>query len=148
MSLVRFTPRPLNPWFGGTDRCFEDFFRVPTASTKRGGGSSFYPSVDIAEDDKRIVLKTDLPGVEEKDIKVTVDDGTLTLSGERKFEKETKEENFHRVERRYGSFTRSFAIPEAVDTEKISAGYKKGVLEVTLPKTESKEKKVKVVSVN
>ena len=146
MSLVRFTPRSYNPWFGG-------FFQMPTATpSKQGSGSrsgtSFYPSVDIAEDGKKIVLKTDLPGVEEKDIKLTVDDGTLTLSGERKFEKETTEENFHRVERRFGSFTRSFALPETVDTDKISASYKKGVLEVTLPKTESKEKKVKVVSVN
>ncbi len=146
MSLVRFTPRSLNPWFRDADRLFEDFFRVPTAPAR--AKDSFYPSVDIAEDGRKITLKTDLPGVKEKDIKVTADDGTLTLSGERKFEKETKEENFHRVERRYGSFTRSFAIPEAVDTAKISASYKKGVLEVTLPKTESKEKKVKVVSVN
>lgn len=147
MSLVRFTPRSLNPWFGDTDRWLEDFFRVPAATVK-GGNGSFYPSVDIAEDDKKIVLKTDLPGVEEKDIKVTVEDGTLTLSGARKFEKETAEENFHRVERRYGSFTRSFALPETVDADKVSASYKKGVLEVTLPKTASKEKKVKVVSVN
>ena len=146
MSLVRFTPRSLNPWFGATDRWFEDFFRVQTAPAK--ADDSFYPSVDIAEEGKKIVLKVDLPGVEEKDIKVTVDEGTLTLSGERKFEKETKEENFHRVERRFGSFTRSFALPETVDTDKISASYKKGVLEVTLLKTESKEKKVKVVSVN
>jgi HSP20 family protein len=79
---------------------------------------------------------------------VTVDDGTLTLSGERKFEKETKEENFHRVERSFGSFSRSFALPETVDADNVSASYKKGVLEVTLPKTESKEKKVKVVAVN
>jgi HSP20 family protein len=137
----------LNPWFGDTDRWLDDFFRVPAARAK-GGNSSFYPSVDIAEDDKKIVLKTDLPGVEEKDIEVTVDDGTLTLSGERKFEKETKEENFHRVERRFGSFSRSFALPENVDADNVSASYKKGVLEVTLPKTESKEKKVKVVAVN
>jgi len=146
MSLVRFTPRSLNPWFGDTDRWFNEYFGVPAAPAKQGNGS-FYPSVDITEEATKIVLKTDLPGVEEKDIKVTVEDGTLTLSGERKFEKETKEEHFHRVERRFGSFKRSYALPENVDADQISASYKTGVLEVTLPKTESKEKKVKVVSV-
>ncbi|MDA1313463.1 MAG: Hsp20/alpha crystallin family protein [Acidobacteria bacterium] len=147
MSLVRFTPRSLNPWFGDNDRWLEDFFGAPKAAVSKGRGP-FYPSVDIAEDATKIVLKTDLPGVEEKDIKVTVEDGTLTVSGERKFEKETTKEHFHRVERRFGSFTRSFALPENVDADQVSASYKKGVLEVTLPKTESKEKKVKVVSVN
>jgi len=144
MSLVRFSPRSLDPWFGDVDRWFDDFLRAPAARRE----SSFSPTVDIVEDERRIVLRSDLPGIEEKDIKVTVDDGTLTLSGERKFEKETKAENVHRVERRFGSFRRSFSLPETVEVDKISASYKKGVLEVTLPKAESKEKEVKVVSIN
>ena len=108
----------------------------------------FVPTVDIVEDEKKIVLKADLPGVNEKDIEVKLDDGTLTLSGERTFDKETKDENLWRVERGYGSFRRSFALPETVDAEKISASYKNGVLEITLPKVKTKEKKVKVVTVH
>ena len=146
MSLVRFTPRSLDPWFGGTDRFFDDFFRVPARTTK--AAKAFYPNVDIKEDEKQIVLTSDLPGVDQKDIKVTVEDGTLTLSGERKFEKETDEENFHRVERSFGSFQRSFSLPETVDDDKIAASYKNGVLELTLPKTKPETKQVKVVSVN
>jgi HSP20 family protein len=109
---------------------------------------AFHPSVDIKEDKEKIVFKTDLPGVDEQDIKVTIEDGTLMLSGERKFEKETEKENFHRVERRYGSFQRSFTLPETVDEDKISASYRKGVLELTLPKMKSGGNKVKVVNVN
>ena len=146
MSLVRFTPRSLDPWFGNTDKLFDDFFRVPATTTKTA--RAFYPSVDIKEDDKQIVLTSDLPGVDQKDIKVTVEDGTLTLSGERKFEKSTDEENFHRVERSFGSFQRSFSLPDTVDDDKIVASYKNGVLELTLPKTKPDVKQVKVVSVN
>jgi len=147
MSLVRFTPRSLDPWFGGTDKLFDDFFRVPAPTTTKTA-RAFYPSVDIKEDANKIVLTSDLPGVDQKDINVTVEDGTLTLSGERKFEKETEEENFHRVERSFGSFQRSFSLPETVDDDKIAASYKNGVLELTLPKTKPDVKKVKVVSVN
>jgi HSP20 family protein len=146
MSLVRFTPRTLDPWFGASDKVFDDFFRVPARNTQ--AGRAFYPSVDIKEDDKQIVLTSDLPGIDQKDIKVTVEDGTLTLSGERKFEKSTDEENFHRVERSFGSFERSFSLPETVDEDKIVASYKNGVLELTLPKTKPDVKQVKVVSVN
>ena len=105
-------------------------------------------TVDIVEDEKKIVLKSDLPGVNEKDIEVKLDDGVLTLSGERTFDKETKDENLRRVERGYGSFRRSFALPDTVDAEKVSASYKNGVLEIALPKVKTKEKKVKVVAVH
>lgn len=146
MSLVRFAPRTLDPRFGGNDKFFDDFFRVPARNTQVA--RAFYPSVDIKEDDKQIVLTSDLPGIDQKDIKVTVEDGTLTLSGERKFEKSTDEENFHRVERSFGSFQRSFSLPETVDEDKIVASYKNGVLELTLPKTKPDVKQVKVVTVN
>lgn len=146
MSLIRFTPRSLDRWFGSTDGWFDDFFRVPTVALR--SARAFHPSVDIKEDKEKIVFKTDLPGVDEQDIKVTIEDGTLMLSGERKFEKETEKENFHRVERSYGSFQRSFTLPETVDEDKISASYRKGVLELTLPKTKSGGNKVKVVNVN
>ena len=146
MSLIQFTPRSLDRWFGSADGWLDDFFRVP--ATARQPTRLFHPSVDIKEDNDKIVFKTDLPGVDEKDIKVTIEDGTLMLSGERKFEKETEKENFHRVERSYGSFRRSFTLPETVDEDKVSASYRKGVLELTLPKLKSNGNKVKVVNVN
>ncbi len=152
MSLIKFSTRPTPPWFGDIDRWFDAAFApacqparepAPGPVTRR-----FVPTVDIVEDEKKIVLKADLPGVNQKDIEVKLDDGTLTLSGERRFEKETKDENLQRVECGYGSFRRSFALPETVDAEKISASYKKSVLEITLPKVKAKEKKVKVVTVH
>ncbi|MDE0163975.1 MAG: Hsp20/alpha crystallin family protein [Bryobacterales bacterium] len=146
MSLIQFTPRSFDRWFGSADGWLDDFFHVP--ATARQSERLFHPSVDIKEDNDKIVFKTDLPGVDEKDIKVTIEDGTLMLSGERKFEKETEKENFHRVERSYGSFRRSFTLPETVDEDKVSASYRKGVLELTLPKLKSNGNKVKVVNVN
>ena len=144
MSLIKFSARPVTPWFGDLDRWFADAFHTVGQEPAQ---SRFVPDVDIVEDEKKIVLRSDLPGVDDKDIHVKLDDGTLTVSGERKFEKETKEENLRRVERPYGSFRRSFALPETVDPEKISASYRKGVLEITLPKVKTKEKTVKVVTV-
>ena len=144
MSLIKFSARPVIPWFGDLDRWFADAFHTVGREPAQ---SRFVPDVDIVEDEKKIVLRSDLPGVDENDIQVKLDDGTLTVSGERKFDKETKEENLRRVERAYGSFRRSFALPDTVDAEKISASYRKGVLEITLPKVKTKEKTVKVVTV-
>ncbi len=81
--------------------------------------ASFVPAVDIYEDNKKVVLKLEVPGIEEKDLDIRVENNTLTVKGERKFEKEEKEENFHRIERRYGSFYRAFTLPSTVDTEHI-----------------------------
>ena len=83
--------------------------------------ASFVPAVDIYEDEKKVVLKLEVPGIEEKDLDVSVENNTLTVKGERKFEKEEKEENFHRIERRYGSFYRAFTLPSTVDTENVGA---------------------------
>jgi len=106
---------------------------------------AFVPAVDIYEDEHNITLKVEVPGVDEKDIDVRVENNTLTVRGERKFEKEEKEENFHRVERRYGSFTRSFTLPNTVDAENVEANYEKGVLNVRLAKkAEAKPKQIKV----
>lgn len=146
MRLIRFTPRSLDRCFGSAGGWLDDFFRDPT--TARQSARLFHSSVDIKEDNDKIVFKTDLPGVDEKDIKVTIEGGTLMLSGERKFEKVTEKENFHRVERSYGSFQRSFTLPETVDEDKVSGSYRKGVLELTLPKLKSNGNKVKVVNVN
>ncbi|HWG50832.1 MAG TPA: Hsp20/alpha crystallin family protein [Candidatus Acidoferrales bacterium] len=108
---------------------------------------TFVPAVDIYEDEHNLVLKLEIPGVNEDDLNVSLENNTLTVSGERKFEKEEKEENFHRIERRFGSFTRTFRLPNTVDTEKVEAGYDKGVLKVTLGKrAEAKPKQIKVGS--
>jgi HSP20 family protein len=107
--------------------------------------TSFAPPVDIYEDEHNITLKMEVPGMDEKDIDVRVEDNTLTVHGERKIEKEEKEENFRRVERQYGSFTRSFTLPSSVDTGQVSANYDKGVLKISLAKkAEAKPKQIKV----
>src|SRR5258708_17748288 len=107
--------------------------------------SSFAPAVDVYEDEHNVVLKIEVPGIDEKDIDVRVENNTLTVHGERKIEKEEKEENYRRVEREYGSFTRTFTLPPTVDTEKVLANYDKGVLKISLPKkAEAKPKQIKV----
>ena len=107
--------------------------------------ASFVPAVDIYEDSKKVVLKLEVPGIEEKDLDIRVENNTLTVKGERKFEKEEKEENFHRIERRYGSFYRAFTLPSTVDNEHINASYKNGVLVLELSKKpEAQPKQIKV----
>jgi HSP20 family protein len=107
--------------------------------------STFAPAVDVYEDEHHITLNIEVPGIDEKDIDVRVENNTLTVHGERKFEKEEKEENFRRVERQYGSFTRSFTLPNTVETDNIQAHYDKGVLKVQLAKkAEAKPKQIKV----
>ena len=107
--------------------------------------ASFAPPVDVYEDEHNVTLKIEVPGIEEKDIDVRVENNTLTVHGERKFEKEEKEENYRRVERQYGSFTRTFTLPTTVDSEKVEANYDKGVLKIQLPKKASaKPKQIKV----
>jgi HSP20 family protein len=107
--------------------------------------TSFAPPVDIYEDEHSITLKLEASGIDEKDIDVRIDNNTLTVHGERKIEKEEKEENFRRVERQYGSFTRSFTLPSSVDVSQVSADYAQGVLNIKLAKkAEAKPKQIKV----
>ena len=107
--------------------------------------AAFVPAVDIYEDDKKVLLKLEVPGIEEKDLDVSVENNTLTVKGERKFEKEEKEENFHRIERRYGSFYRAFTLPSTVDTEHVNAKYNAGVLKLELlKKPEAQPKQIKI----
>jgi len=107
--------------------------------------ASFVPAVDIYEDPKKVVLKLEVPGIEEKDLDVRVENNTLTVRGERRFEKEEKEENFHRLERRYGTFYRAFTLPSTVDSEHIAASYSAGVLKLELAKKpEAQPKHIKV----
>ena len=106
---------------------------------------TFAPAVDVYEDEHNVTLKIEVPGIEEKDIDVRIENNVLTVHGERKFEKEEKEENYRRIERQYGSFTRSFTLPNTVDAEKVNANYDKGVLKITLAKkAEAKPKQIKV----
>jgi HSP20 family protein len=107
--------------------------------------ASFVPPVDIYEDDKKVAIKLEVPGIEEKDLDVRMENHTLTVKGERKFESEEKEENFHRIERRYGSFFRAFTLPSTVDSENIKANYQNGVLKLELTKKpEAQPKQIKV----
>jgi len=125
----------------------ENFADVNTAADNQQAFGSFVPAVDVYEDEHSLTLKLEVPGLNEEDINVTLENNTLTVSGERKFEKEEKEENFHRIERRYGSFTRTFRLPNTVDSEKVEAGYEKGVLKITLAKrAEAKPKTIKIAS--
>jgi HSP20 family protein len=106
---------------------------------------SFAPPVDIYEDAKKVVLKLEVPGIDQKDLDIRVENHTLTVKGERKFEAEEKEQNFHRIERRYGSFFRAFTLPSTVDTESVQATYNAGVLKLELAKKpEAQPRQIKV----
>lgn len=106
---------------------------------------TFVPAVDVYEDEHNIVLNVEVPGIKQDDIDIRLENNTLTIRGERKFEQEVKEENFHRIERNYGAFTRSFTLPNTVDPEQVSADYDNGVLKVKLAKrAEAKPKQIKV----
>jgi HSP20 family protein len=110
-----------------------------------GVSSSWKPGVDIREDKNSIVLEADLPGVKPEDFKLSIENHRLTLSGERKFEKESKDKNFHRVERSYGNFTRTFTLPSTVNVDEAKAEFSGGVLRITLPKREeAKAREIKI----
>ena len=126
---------------------FKTLFRDLNENEGEGAtaSASFIPAVDVYEDEKKVVLKLEVPGIEEKDLDVSVEKNTLTVKGERKFEQEEKEENFHRIERRYGSFYRAFTLPTTVDTESVAASYNAGVLKIELTKRpEAQPKQIKV----
>ena len=124
-------------------RLFED--AVTRLMSEPSAGRPWAPAVDILESEEAITLKADIPGVKVEDIDIKVENNTLTLSGHRKFEKDEKVKGFHRIERSYGDFVRSFALPPTVETDKVGAEYRNGVLAITLPKKEtSKPRQVKV----
>jgi len=124
------------------NRLFEGSF---PAQGDKSALTTWSPAVDIYETENELVLKADLPDINEKDLDVRVENNMLTIHGERKFEQKVKEENYLRVERSYGSFSRSFSLPSTINTESIKAEYKNGTLTVELPKrAESKPKQVKI----
>ena len=107
--------------------------------------ANFLPPVDIFEDEHNITLQAEIPGVKEEDLNVTLENNVLTITGERKFKEEEKKDNFHRIERRYGKFTRSFTLPASVDPQNVNATFENGVLNMTLPKREEfKPKKITI----
>src|ERR1035437_6636212 len=142
--LTRWDPfRELNALQQRMNRLFEEQYGGGREDSLTAG--AFAPPVDIYEDEQSIQLKLEVPGIDEKDLDIKVENNVLTVSGERKFEKEEKEENFRRVERRYGSFVRSFTLPTTVDSEGITADYTAGVLKLKLAKrVEAKPKQIKV----
>ncbi len=147
MAIVRWDPfRDLSMLQDRMNRLFDDAGRTwrpdePAATT------SWSPSVDIFETEGEIVVKAELPGMDRKDIQLNLENNVLSLRGERKFQKETKDDNYHRIERSYGVFSRAFSIPATVDEERIRADYKDGVLKIVLPKKDqAKPKQIKIAS--
>jgi len=145
-SLVRWQPlQEFTSLQSQMNRLFDSFSgRTPLMPFEENlNGWEFGPLVD--EDDQKLTFKVEIPGIDEKDIKVEIENNVLTVRGERKLEKDIKEENFRRMERHYGAFSRSFTLPSTVDPEKIEANYTHGVLAIQMPKrAEAKPKQIKV----
>ncbi len=143
MAITRWDPfRDVLALQNRMNSLFQDFNRGDNDAVTT---AAFVPPVDIYEDEHKIVLKLEVPGLKESDLDIQLENNVLTIKGERKFEKEEKEENFHRIERRYGSFYRSFTIPNTVNAEGVKAGYDAGVLRIELEKrAEAKPKQIKV----
>ena len=145
MAVVRWDPfRDLNLLQDRMNRLFEDANRN-WKSDEPASTTTWSPAVDIFETESEIVVKAEVPGMDRKDITLNLENNVLTLRGERRFLKETKEENYHRIERSYGGFSRAFSIPVTVDEEKIRADYQDGVLKIVLPKKEQlRPKQIKI----
>ncbi|HMP99563.1 MAG TPA: Hsp20/alpha crystallin family protein [Cyclobacteriaceae bacterium] len=133
MSIIRYNVHDYAPtsFSNLVDRFFND-------SLARSGGSTFVPKADIFEDEKSYQINLVAPGMKKDDFKIELDDKFLTISGERKFNRESKDGNFHIVESQYGSFSRSFTLPDIADAAKITASYNNGVLEIEIPKDSKK----------
>ena len=140
MALVRWEPvRELHSMQQEMNRLFNTFFDAPNGPSTGGGPRRWVPAMDLVELEDHFVLRADLPGLDDGDVKLEIADDVLTLSGERKFEHEDRKEGFYRLERGAGSFSRSLTLPEGVDAEKIAASFDKGVLEVRIPKPEERK---------
>lgn len=164
MALRSLLPLDWNPWrvsrreleqdpffalHREMNRLFDEFsrgFGLPAAEQGASWGAAS-PKVDVSETDKEIQIAAELPGVEEKDIDVTLQDDVLTLRGEKKTEREEKEKDFHLMERSYGSFARSIRLPYAVDPEQVNASFRNGILKISLPKPAEAKEKVRKIAV-
>ncbi len=149
MNLVKWNPfRELEEV---SDRLNSIFGKLPVRTESERetfGMADWSPSVDISETDAAYLVKGEIPGVQKEDVKVTIEDGMITLRGERKQEKDEKGEKFHRVERSYGSFMRCFRLPDDADETNIKAEFKDGIISITLPKTEKAKNKPKEIEVS
>lgn len=149
MAIVRFDPfRELATMQDRMNRVFGDLYTRRTEDDLLAHGA-WVPSVDVFENDQHeLVIKAELPDVKREDIDLRIENDMLTLRGEKKMDSEVKDEQYHRVERMYGTFSRSFALPPTVDTTKVNADYKNGVLEIRLPRREEAKPKQIQVQVN
>ena len=140
MALIRWEPvRELHSLQNEMNRLFGAFFDSPGAAQPGGGISRWLPAMDLIETDDQFILRADLPGIAEEDVKIELEDRVLTISGERRAEHESSSEGFFRLERAHGSFSRSLTLPEGVDGDRITAGFERGVLEVRIPKPEQRK---------
>jgi HSP20 family protein len=141
MAIVRWEPfRELSTIQSEMNRLFNTVFDSPADPANSGSAlRRWMPAMDLVEKDDAFVLRADLPGLSEDDINIELEDGTLTVSGERKAEHESKNEGYYRVERAFGSFSRSLTLPKGVDPESVTASFDRGVLEVRIPKPEKRK---------
>lgn len=147
MAIVKYNPlRELRSMQDQMNRLLDlAWSRDPGEDLREG---VWQPLVDIFENDEAVVIKAELPGVDQRDIEVKIEDATLTIRGERKQETQVRKENYHRIERCYGAFQRSFSLPQSIDREKVAASCEKGVLTITLPKKEEVKPRQITVAVN
>jgi len=147
MALIRWSPfRDLVSIQDEMNRLFNDYFSKPLSEGKEGT-ILWNPTVDISETKDDVVVSAEFPGMKKEDIKISLQDNVLTLMGEKKQDKEEKNKNYHRIERSYGVFQRSFVLPATVQSDKVNANYKDGVLSITLPKAEEAKPKEIEISV-
>jgi HSP20 family protein len=140
MAIVRWEPlRELGTLQNEMNRLFNTVFDTPTTGGNGGTMRRWMPAMDLLETADHFVLRADLPGMNQEDVNIELEDSTLTISGERKTEHETKEEGYYRVERASGSFSRSLTLPKGIDPEAVTASFDRGVLEVRIPKPEQRK---------
>lgn len=145
-SMTRWNPS--RSYLVGRDpfaRLFDNFFGEDLAPSEDVSNRAWMPAVNIRETESAFLIEAELPGLNKDDVEITLENNLLKLSGERRFEKDTKEENYHRVERSYGSFLRTFSLPSQVDSEGVKANFKDGVLTIEVPKAEeAKPRKISI----
>jgi HSP20 family protein len=140
MAIVRWEPfREFTTLQNEMNRLFNTVFDAPTPGNGGNTLRRWMPAMDLVETEDHFVLRADLPGMKEEDVKIEFEDGTLTVSGERKAEHESKNEGYYRVERAFGSFSRSLTLPQGIDPEAVTANFNSGVLEVRIPKPEQRK---------
>lgn len=143
MSILKYNPstfRSLN-----SSNLFDDLINDRFFTQERGSSKSFVPQVDISESEQAFELSVAIPGISKEELSIDLKDGNLTISGERKFSDELKEKKFHSLETRYGSFQRSFQLPDSINAEKVEANYENGLLNIVIPKDEKKVKNHSIV---